>query len=48
MYCWYTRYTYLENSIKDSGKTTQCGVPVDLSKIDVPTYISLHRSRITS
>jgi polyhydroxyalkanoate synthase len=39
MYCWYTRNTYLENNIKDPGKTTQCGVPVDLSKITVPFYL---------
>jgi polyhydroxyalkanoate synthase subunit PhaC len=39
MYCWYTRNTYLENNIKDPGKTTQCGVPVDLSKIAVPFYL---------
>ena len=38
MYCWYTRNTYLENNIKDRGKTTQCGVPVDLSKIEAPVY----------
>jgi polyhydroxyalkanoate synthase subunit PhaC len=43
MYCWYTRNTYLENNIKDPGKTTQCGVPVDLSKIDVPTYLLASR-----
>jgi len=43
MYCWYTRNTYLENNVKDPGKTTQCGVPVDLSKIDVPVYILASR-----
>ena len=43
MYCWYTRNTYLENNIKDPGKTTQCGVPVDLSKIAVPTYLLASR-----
>jgi polyhydroxyalkanoate synthase len=43
MYCWYTRNTYLENNIKDPGKTTQCGVPVDLSKIDAPVYILASR-----
>jgi poly(3-hydroxyalkanoate) synthetase len=43
MYCWYTRNTYLENNIKEPGKTTQCGVPVDLSKIDVPIYILASR-----
>ena len=43
MYCWYTRNTYLENNIRDSGKTMQCGVPVDLSKIDVPVYLLASR-----
>jgi polyhydroxyalkanoate synthase subunit PhaC len=43
MYCWYTRNTYLENNIKDPGKTTQCGVPVDLSKIEVPVYLLASR-----
>lgn len=43
MYCWYTRNTYLENNLKDPGKTTQCGVPVDLSKITVPTYLLASR-----
>jgi polyhydroxyalkanoate synthase len=39
MYCWYTRNTYLENNIKQPGKTVQCGTPVDLSKIKAPTYL---------
>ncbi len=43
MYCWYTRNTYLENNIKDPGKTTQCGVPMDLSQIDVPVYLLASR-----
>jgi len=43
MYCWYTRNTYLENNIKDPGKTTQCGVPVDLSKIGLPIYLLASR-----
>ena len=43
MYCWYTRNTYLENNIKDPGKTTQCGVRVDFSKIDVPIYLLASR-----
>jgi len=43
MYCWYTRNTYLENKIKESGKTTQCGLPVDLSKIRVPLYLLASR-----
>ena len=43
MYCWYTRNTYLENNVRDPGKTVQCGVPVDLSKIDVPVYLLASR-----
>ena len=43
MYCWYTRNTYLENNIMDPGKTTQCGVPVDLSKITAPVYLLASR-----
>ena len=43
MYCWYTRNTYLENNVKEPGKTVQCGVPVDLSKIDVPVYLLASR-----
>jgi polyhydroxyalkanoate synthase subunit PhaC len=43
MYCWYTRNTYLENKIKDRGKTTQCGVPIDLSSVKAPLYILASR-----
>src|SRR5258707_528044 len=43
MYCWYTRNTYLENNIKEPGKTTQCGVPIDLSKVQVPLYVLASR-----
>jgi len=43
MYCWYTRNTYLENKIKEAGKTIQCGLPVDLSKIRVPLYLLASR-----
>ena len=39
MYCWYVRNTYLENSLCVPGKTVQCGVPLDLGQINVPTYV---------
>ncbi|CAB3757579.1 class I poly(R)-hydroxyalkanoic acid synthase [Paraburkholderia solisilvae] len=39
MYVWYLRNTYLENSLREPGKLTVCGEPVDLSRIDVPTFI---------
>ena len=35
MYCWYTRNTYLENRIREPGKTTQCGEDIDLSRVKV-------------
>jgi polyhydroxyalkanoate synthase len=43
MYCWYTRNTYVENKIKDPGRTTQCGVSIDLSKVSVPLYVLASR-----
>lgn len=43
MYCWYVRNTYLENNLCVSGKTTLCGVPLDLGRIDVPTYVMASR-----
>jgi polyhydroxyalkanoate synthase len=38
-YCWYVRNTYLENNLRVPGKVTTCGVPVDLGKVVLPTYI---------
>jgi polyhydroxyalkanoate synthase len=39
MYCWYVRNTYLENRLREPGKTVVLGAPVDLGKITVPTYV---------
>jgi polyhydroxyalkanoate synthase len=39
MYVYYVRNMYLENNLKISGKLTMCGVPVDLGKINLPTYV---------
>ncbi|HAV34828.1 MAG TPA: class I poly(R)-hydroxyalkanoic acid synthase, partial [Massilia sp.] len=39
MFCWYLRNTYLENKLKQPGKLTVCGVPVDLGRIDCPVFI---------
>ena len=39
MYSWYLRNMYLENNLRVPGGTTQCGVPVDLSKIRQPAYV---------
>lgn len=39
MYCWYLRNMYLENNLKKPGGTTQAGVPVDLSTVDIPAFV---------
>jgi len=39
MYCWYVRNMYLENKLREPGKLSMCGVPVDLGAIGLPTYI---------
>jgi polyhydroxyalkanoate synthase len=39
MYCWYVRNMYLENKLRQPGKLSMCGVPVDLGSIRLPTYI---------
>jgi polyhydroxyalkanoate synthase subunit PhaC len=43
MFCWYVRNTYLENNLRSPGKTVQCGVPVDLARIDVPAFVYASR-----
>jgi len=43
MYCWYLRNTYLENRLREPGGTVQCGVPVDLSRVDVPAFVYASR-----
>jgi polyhydroxyalkanoate synthase len=43
MFSWYMRNTYLENNLRKPGKTVQCGEPIDLRKITVPTYIFASR-----
>jgi polyhydroxyalkanoate synthase subunit PhaC len=39
MYAWYLRNMYLENNLKDANRLTVCGTPVDLGKIDMPSYV---------
>jgi polyhydroxyalkanoate synthase len=43
MYCWYTRNTYLDNKIREPGRTTQCGEDIDLSKVKAPLYLLASR-----
>jgi polyhydroxyalkanoate synthase len=39
MYTWYLRNMYLENNLCKPGRLTMCGTPVDLGRIDTPTYV---------
>ena len=39
MYCSYVRNTYLENKLKVPGALQNCGVGVDLGKVDRPAFI---------
>ncbi|UWU66237.1 alpha/beta hydrolase [Bradyrhizobium sp. NC92] len=39
MYCWYIRNMYLENNLREPGKLTMCGTPVDLGQVDLPAYV---------
>ncbi|MGF7135000.1 polyhydroxyalkanoate synthase [Paraburkholderia sp. EB58] len=39
MYVWYLRNTYLENRLREANELTVCGEKVDLSLINVPTFI---------
>ncbi len=39
MYCYYLRNTYLSNKLRDPGALENCGVPVDLGKVSLPTFV---------
>ena len=39
MYVYYVKNMYLENNLKTPGKLIMCGVPIDLAKINRPTYV---------
>jgi polyhydroxyalkanoate synthase len=43
MFCWYVRNTYLENNLRVPGGTIQCGEAVDLSLLNVPTFLYASR-----
>ena len=43
LYTWYLRHTYLENNLKVPGKVKVGGVPLDLRKLDMPTFIYASR-----
>jgi len=39
MFCYYLRNTYLENRLREPGALTNCGQPVDLGKVAIPTFV---------
>ena len=39
MYTYYVRNMYLHNNLRIPGRLAMCGVPVDLGKVDMPTYV---------
>jgi polyhydroxyalkanoate synthase len=43
MYGYYLRNTYLENNLCVPGRLSMCGVPVDLSCVDIPAYLMASR-----
>jgi polyhydroxyalkanoate synthase len=43
MFTWYLRNTYLENKLREPGRTVQCGMAADLGAIDVPAYLYASR-----
>ena len=38
-YAWYLRNTYFENNLISPGQLTVCGQKIDLTKLDMPTYV---------
>jgi polyhydroxyalkanoate synthase len=38
MYCYYVRNTYLENRLRVPNALSNCGVPVDLGRIELPLF----------
>jgi polyhydroxyalkanoate synthase len=43
MFCWYVRNTYLENNLRAPGGTKQCGEAVNLSLLNLPTFLYASR-----
>jgi polyhydroxyalkanoate synthase len=39
MYCYYVRNTYLSNKLREPGALVNCGVPVDLREVGLPTFV---------
>ena len=43
MYAWYVRNTYLENNLRVPGRLKVCGKPLDLTRLDLPSYLMAAR-----
>ena len=43
MYAWYVRNTYLENNLRVPGRLKMCGKPLDLTRLDLPSYLMAAR-----
>jgi polyhydroxyalkanoate synthase len=39
MYVWYLRNMYLENNLREPSRLSMCGTPVDLGRLDMPSYV---------
>jgi polyhydroxyalkanoate synthase len=39
MYSWYLRNMYLENKLREADCLSVCDTPVDLGRLDMPTYV---------
>jgi polyhydroxyalkanoate synthase len=39
MYCYYVRNMYLENRLREPDALSNCGVPVDLRRIEIPVFL---------
>ncbi|OGA21193.1 MAG: class I poly(R)-hydroxyalkanoic acid synthase [Betaproteobacteria bacterium RIFCSPLOWO2_02_FULL_65_24] len=39
MYCYYVRRMYMENALKEPGRLSMLGTPVDLSRVRIPAYV---------
>ncbi len=38
-YCYYLHNTYFENNLVKPDKLTMCGVPIDISYVDIPAFV---------
>ncbi|MBP9714303.1 MAG: class I poly(R)-hydroxyalkanoic acid synthase [Sterolibacterium sp.] len=36
---WYLRHMYLENALREPGRLTVCGQPLDLGKLEMPVFL---------